>query len=273
MNFAPFAFQNTQGITYDSNAQAFFTAAGITDTTQKNAVNQLVLDLKSNSLWNNMFIIYPFVGGTSTTTSYNLKDTNDFRITWNGGVTFASTGVVSNGTSGYGDTGWNPKTYSASFPSIVNSLSLSVYSRTNSTNDGEEYGVASGQPAIQMLAKRTNGNAIFDNYNSTNGRIQTAVTNSLGLFTSSREYVNYFGAYRNSSQVGSYLTTSQTTANITTTLNYKLAVLAQNNAGSIGSYSTRELAWMHVGYGLTSTQVGTLYTIVQAYQTALSRNV
>jgi hypothetical protein len=273
MNFAPFAFQNSQAVTYDSNAQAFFDAAGITNTTEKNAVNQLVLDLKSNSLWNNMFFIYPFVGGTSTTTSYNLKNTSQYQITWNGGITFSSTGVLSNGTSGYGNTGWNPKTYSLSFPSITSSLCLSVYSRTNNTNDGEEYGVASGQPAIQMLAKRTNGNAIFDNYNSTNGRIQTAVTNSQGLFTSSRTAQNYFQAFRNASQVGSDLTTNQNTADITTTLNYNLYVLAQNNAGSAASYSTRELAWMHAGYGLSSSQVSTLYTIVQNYQTALSRNV
>jgi len=272
MNFAPFAFQNTQGITYDPAAQAFFTAAGITDTTQKSAVNQLVLDLKSNSLWTKMYVIYPFVGGTSTTTSYNLVDTTKYQITWNGGITFSTNGVVSNGSSGYGNTGWNPRTFN-SLTGITTSLSLSIYSRTNSTNDGEEFGVASGQPAIQMLAKRTNGNVIFDNYNSSNGRIQTAVTNSLGLFTTSRTAQNAMAIYRNASQLGSTLTTNATTTDITTTLNYNLFVLAQNNAGSAASYSTRQLAWMHIGAGLTSGEVSTLNTIVQAYQTTLSRNV
>jgi hypothetical protein len=272
MNFAPFAFQNSQGVTYDPAAQAFFTAAGITDTTQKSAVNQLVLDLKSNSLWTKMYVIYPFVGGTSTSTSYNLVDTTKYQITWNGGITFASTGVLSNGTSGYGNTGWNPKVFNSG-TTITSSLSLSVYSRTANSNDGEEYGVASGQPAIQMLARRSSGNALFDNYNSTNGRVQGAVTNSQGLFTSSRTAQNSFAGYRNATQVGSTLTTNQTTTDITTTLNYNLYVLAQNNAGSTASYSTRELAWMHIGAGLTSSEVSTLNTIVQAYETTLSRNV
>lgn len=272
MNFAPFAFQNTQGITYDPNAQAFFTAADLNNTTDRNAVNQLVLDLKSNSLWTKMYVIYPFVGGISTTCSYNLVNPNTYQITWNGGMTFSSTGVVSNGSSGYGNTGWNPKSFDA-LTGITTSLCLSVYSRTNSTNDGEEYGVASGNPAIQMLAKRTNGNVIFDNYNSSTGRIQTAVTNSLGLFTSSRTAQNELKGYRNASQVGSTLTTNQTASNIQTTLNYNLYVCAQNNAGSTASYSTRQLAWMHIGAGLTSSEVSTLYTIVQNYQTALSRNV
>lgn len=272
MNFAPFAFQNSQAVTYDAAAQAFFTAAGITDTTQKSAVNQLVVDLKANSLWTKMYVIYPFVGGTSTTTSYNLVDTTKYQITWNGGITFASTGVKSNGSSGYGNTGWNPKVFNSG-TTITDSICLSVYSRTNSTNDGEEYGVASGQPAIQMLAKRTNGNVIFDNYNSLDGRIQTAVTNSLGLFTSSRTNYNEFKGYRNATQVGSTNTTNTTYSNITTTLNYNLYVLAQNNAGSTASYSTRELAFMHIGAGLTSAEVSTFYTIIQAYQTTLSRNV
>ena len=34
-------------IVYDADAVAFFTAASITDTTQKNAVNTLVISLKS----------------------------------------------------------------------------------------------------------------------------------------------------------------------------------------------------------------------------------
>jgi len=270
MNFAPFAFQNSQTI-YDSNAQAFFDAAGITNSTQKSAVNQLVLDLKSNSLWSKMYVIYPFVGGTSTTTKYNLVDPTTYTITWNGGITFSTTGVQSNGTSGYGNTGWNPKTFN-SLTAITASLSLSVYSTSISSNDGEEYGVANGQPAIQMLARRSSGNALFDNYNSTNGRVQGSVATSAGLFTSSRTAQNELKGYRNATQVGSTLTTNQNTADITTSLNYNLYVLAQNNAGTTASYSTRNLAFMHIGAGLTSSEVSTFYTIIQTFQTTLGRN-
>jgi len=272
MNFAPFAFQNTQGVSIDPIAQAFFTAAGITGATEQSAINTLVTSLKSNNLWSKMYVIYPFVGGTSSSTSYNLVDTTKYQITWNGGITFASTGVLSNGTSGYGNTGWNPKVFNSG-TTITTSLSVSAYSRTNSTNDGEEFGVANGQPAIQMLAKRTNGNAILDNYNSLAGRINGSVTNSQGLFTSSRTAQNVMVGYRNSTQFGATATTNANTADITTSLNYNLYLLAQNNAGSTASYSTREVAWFHIGAGLTSGEVSTLYTIVQAYQTTLGRNV
>jgi hypothetical protein len=43
----PYSF----GVAYDPDAQAFFTASGLTGATNLNAVNQLVLDLKAASIW------------------------------------------------------------------------------------------------------------------------------------------------------------------------------------------------------------------------------
>ena len=69
---------------YIADAQAFITAASITDPTQQSAINQLVVDLKGYGVWTKMQAIYPFVGGTSTSTSYNLKNTAQFQISWKG---------------------------------------------------------------------------------------------------------------------------------------------------------------------------------------------
>lgn len=99
------------GPSYDTDAQSFFTAAGITDATQKSAVNTMVVALKAASLWTGIKAIYPYVGGTADTTKYNLKDPRDlnaaYRITWSGGITYDSTGVTFNGTTGGGDTNLN----------------------------------------------------------------------------------------------------------------------------------------------------------------------
>ena len=88
---------------FDPDAQAFITAAGITDTTQKNAINTLVLDLKAYAIWPKFIAIYPYVGGTATTHKFNLVDPLDdnaaFRITWNGGVTHNANGITGNGLS------------------------------------------------------------------------------------------------------------------------------------------------------------------------------
>ena len=87
----------------DPDAQAFIDATGISGT-DATAINQLVLDLKSNILWTKMVAIYPLVGGSSSSTKYNLKDTTLYEVTWNGTLTFASTGVTVNGTNVWGDT-------------------------------------------------------------------------------------------------------------------------------------------------------------------------
>ena len=272
MNFAAFAFFNTSS-PYDPDAQAFFNAAGITNTTQKNAVNQLVLDLKSNSLWSKMYIIYPFVGGTSTTTKYNLVNPSTYTITWNGGATFASTGVKGNGTNSYGRTGLIMSTFYGTVPTITTSNSMSVYSRTSSTGDDTECGTTSGgQPAFQVLCQRNTGNCIWDNYNSSNGRVNAGVFDSTGLFLTSRTSQTSMKGFRNATSFATNTSTA-TTTDISTTLNKELYILAQNNNGTAASYTNRELAFYHWGAGLSDAEVSTFYTIVQTFQTTLSRNV
>ena len=92
-------------------ADAFIKAAGITDSTQQTAIKTLVNDLNGYGLWSKMKAIYPMVGGTATSHSYNLKDTTKFQITWNGGLTHDSNGVTGNGTNGYGNLNLNPRTH------------------------------------------------------------------------------------------------------------------------------------------------------------------
>ena len=85
--FQPTAFLGVSGAparTYDSSSVAFFTAADITDTALKNAVDDMVVSLKNNSLWNKMRCIYPFVTDKSTSSGslvqfkYNLVDTSSY---------------------------------------------------------------------------------------------------------------------------------------------------------------------------------------------------
>ena len=268
---------------YDPNAQAFITAAGISNVTEQGAINQLVLDLKSYSIWNKMLVIYPFVGGTSTTTKYNLVNPSTYTITWNGGVTFDSNGVTGNGTTGYGDTGFIPATVNFT-TGLTTSLSYSVYSRTNIISDASDMGVTNytnivgNMAAIQVLCRRQvpysypNYFMYGDNYNSNNGRMSGAVADSLGLFSSSRTTRTSMKIFRNSTQVGTTLTTSQINADMAN-LQYQIYVLAANQRGTAVSYTTRNLAFMHISTGLSDAQIGNLYTAVQTYQTTLGRQV
>jgi len=64
----------------DPDAQAYITAAGITDPTEQAAVNQLVLDLKGSGsttnntdVWSDSYTIYPLSPTSLTAAEYNLK--------------------------------------------------------------------------------------------------------------------------------------------------------------------------------------------------------
>jgi hypothetical protein len=253
---------------FDSDAQAFFTAAGITDATQKSAVNQLVLDLKSASIWTKMTVIYPYVGGAATPHSFNLKAPGSNQITWAGTVTHNSNGVTGNGSTGRGDTGLN-----CSSGLSINDTHFCVYSRTSSTATSCEIG-ALGTGSLQysgVFCKYTDNNMYGELWatGTANDEAFANVTNSQGLFTASRRAINDFEIYRNATSLATKSgNRSGTAPNVT------LNVLCQNNNGSGGTaFSARNCAYHSAGAGLTDTDVSNLYTAVQAFQTTLGRQV
>jgi hypothetical protein len=89
--YGPAGTGSTSGTSggYDADAQAFLTAAAITDVTIGGAINTLVLSIKAANVWGKIVAAYPFVGGTASTHKYNLKNPLDtdaaFRMTFVGG--------------------------------------------------------------------------------------------------------------------------------------------------------------------------------------------
>ena len=128
-----------RGIGFDPDAQSFFdrvtAAGGSLTTTEKNAVNQLVLDMKSAGIWTAMKAIYPMVGASAAACAQNLKSSS-FTGTFSSGWTFASTGATPNGTSAYMDTGLN-----ANSDLTYTDFHHSYYSRTNNSTTGYEIGI------------------------------------------------------------------------------------------------------------------------------------
>ena len=137
----PKRFVPLGGASTDADAQAFITAAGITDATQKSAVNQLVLDLKNANIWTKMKAIYPILGGSASSHKWNLKDPRDldaaFRLTFSTGWTHSSTGMLPNGTSAYANTFIAGNTYSTN-------IHLSFYSGTQTVGGSFEMGCSDG---------------------------------------------------------------------------------------------------------------------------------
>jgi len=264
------AFQTTLGRSIgtqtvsDADAQAFVTNAGIVDQVEANAVNNLVIGLKADGLWSKMKAVYPFVGGTSTTTSYNLRNTAQYQITWNGGITFSSTGVLPNGTNGYGQTGFSFNSTTAL------SSHISTYIRTNSTSFACEMGSGNASTGDDECRIVRNGAAWSNNQcDNVGGRLSPSAVNSTGLILNSRRANNDWETYQN----GISLATKTTTNSYTGGSNYSIALFARNSVGSYDIYSNKQCAFASIGDGLTDTEVTNLNTRVTTFQTALNRNV
>lgn len=252
------------------DAQAFLTAAAITDPTQVNAVNTLVNGLQQDGIWTKMKAIYPFVGGTATTHKYNLKDPRDldaaFRLVFNGGWTHSSTGATPNGVNGYADTKFSDSVLTP------NSSHMSYYSRTNALTNTYDMGIYNGTKGIWFgVRSSATGVGLFTGGIFQLGsslEVTSLNTDSTGLYIGGKNGNTTVKFYKNGTTVAS-ATKADATA---TSTNIYLATLNQNGTPAFG-FSTKQIAFSTIGDGLTDTEATNLYTRVQAFQTSLSRQV
>lgn len=244
----------------DFDANEFINAASITNQTQKDACNQLVISLKGYGIWTKMKAIYPFVGGTASAHKFNLKDPRNlnaaFRLVFNGGVTHSSTGVLFNGTNGYADSLLTPSTSLS-----LNSTHVSVYSRTNVISSGALVGLQL-DTAPQINIFPTFSSNLYMRVNSAATAQIVANTSSLGLFIANRVSSTQTRNFQNA-----ILRTQ--TANSTSLPTQTIQLSRQGNT----NYGNFEQAFASIGNGLTDTEALNLYTAVQAYQTTLGRQV
>ncbi len=259
--------QSSGGGGNDADAQAFITAASITDNTQKSAINTLVTSLKSANIWTKMKAIYPFVGGTATSHKFNLKDPRDldaaFRLVFAGGGTHSSTGYQLNGSNSWGDTKLIPSTTLS-----AGNISLGFYSRTNRVGANKVVMGTFTTPSsgFNIFPRYTDNKAYFSLADDGNVNTPTPVTSTLGF---------YQGARNNS--------TTQSLSNINGN-NYSYTyntVSLPNTSMFIGSINyfaatyvdSLELAFSYIGENLSAVDMGNYYTAVQTFQTTLGRQV
>jgi hypothetical protein len=256
------------GASTDPDAQAFITAAGITDATQKSAVNQLVLDLKSANIWTKMKAIYPIVGGTASTHKWNLKDPRDldaaFRLTFSTGWTHSSTGMLP--ATAYADTFLIP---SAAY-GVDHNKHLSFYSRTNldtalaSSSIGSDNSVS----GYCRFSVKTQGQTAMV-YGGTNGTFSISNLNATGFYIANRSSSTASQYYKNGTLIGNGNATNSTTSNIPR----KLLISAAFSVTSITYYDNKQCAFASIGDSLTAGEVTSFNTAVTTYQTTLGRNV
>ena len=246
----------------DPNAIAFINAASITNQIQIDAINNLVIGLKADGLWTKMKAIYPFVGGTASSHKFNLKDPRDldaaFRLQFFGGLTHSATGCLSNGTNGYANTYFIPSTHLT-----VNNGGWSFYSRTQVNENKYEMGTNSGSSFNALLTRFAN--RFYAAYDSTYGN-NYPNADSRGFYTVSRNETNNIRGFINGTKV-----IDNTSIGILSSI--PMYIFAENNLGTLVNISTKECAFSALHDGLSDTEAANFYTRVQAFQTALGRQL
>jgi hypothetical protein len=250
---------------YDPDAQAFFTASGLTGSTNLTAINQLVLDLKSYGIWTKMKAIYPFVGGTAALHKWNLKDPQDanaaFRLVFNGGWTHSSTGAKPNGTNAYADTFFNP-----SINSIQNSHHFSVYLRNNEA-DKIPFGATTinnglnGGTIIPKLSNQTYYGINQNGYSPT-----FADSDSRSHYIVTRTASNVSKAFKRN-----VLQSTSTIGSVLANASYYIG--HWNSIGVVQYFSANENAFTTIGDGLSDTEAANLYLCAQNFNTTLARQI
>ena len=260
---------------FDSDAQAFITATGITDSTQQNAINTLVLDLKSYGIWTKMKAIYPMVSDAASSAlraeqhKYNLKDPRNldaaFRLGFYGGVTHNSNGILFNGTNGGAFTFFN-----AFLIQAKNNLHLSLYTRTRPTRgaDVNDINMLSGYAASGWTTLRATSNSGNFEYFST-----SYTAEGVAVLNSSTSVGFSLGSRTSSTSIKYYKNTTSVSGNgAVHNDDFKNAELTLNG-NAINAYSAGQYSFASMGDGLTDTEAANFYTSVQAFQTTLSRQV
>lgn len=271
---------------YDPDVQTYIDAAGLTDATQKEAINTLVLGLKAENIWNKIDLIMPILGGTEQSHLTNLKGSG----TWVsfGSWTHSAEGMIGNGTDAF----------------LLPSVDMSSY--THALECDVHVGAYVSQPSSTGL-RMVGGimNNTVDNY----ARV------GIGYLSGSQFYGGAYGDLTEISWGTSFdrfIVVNSYYPDITpkpsgppsawaTASVYKNAVpliTSQNGAWSpiSGSYDDQfcigALYWigqpnnvyssngcfdgyikyLSIGGGLTSGEIDTYNTLVEAYQTALGRS-
>ena len=271
LGLSPRDYSVAGGVTYDTDAQAYFTAnTTITSAADKNAINTFYLGLKTDGVYTKIKAMYLPIWGSAASSKWNLVNPLDtdaaFRLTFATGMTFTSSGMTSNGTTGYANTNFLPSTNLSS-----NSVHLNFYSRSNidafTVDVGAKNGSFGGNPTLGIISRSSGSMYSYANVNENTNRLINTNASSLGLHTMSRNGTTTVTHFRNATSLGSGVRTELIV------VNFNLFICAQNTTGTPSLYSTRQCAFTSVGDGLSNAEVTNFYNRVNTLMTYFGINV
>lgn len=260
---------------YDNDAIAYIGAAGITDPDQATAIFTLVDDLKTNDIWDDCLAVYPLIGLGATANTFNLIDIHNFNLSFTGTWTHSLTGANTNGAGGS-----FANTHIKSYEDCGSgNQHMSVW-----LNTGDSVGSIMGCLDVDTPDTRSEiwiGGTEYGEY-----RVASQSTLPLIINVGDTGAVDFRGFYCVSRVGGSSTQVSgqKGSSIISGTCAYQLCDLDSlitigglNNDGKLSPtnvlYQTNnQMQFISIGKTLTAAKMGLLNTIVDDYQTNLSRH-
>lgn len=270
LGLTPRDYSVSGGVTYDADAQAYFTAnTAITSDADKNAINTFYLGLKSDGIYTKIKAMYLPIWGSASSSKWNLVNPLDtdaaYRLNFATGYTFSNSGMTPNGTSAFSNTFFQTNSID------INSLHFSVYSRTNTTSGTQsEFGSLKTSATVSYTDFSPNLSSLGAYARVNDGLAPTYVSNSntTGFYIVSRTASNLKKIFKNGSVLQS-LTTASTAKSL---INNYLSAVNQNGTSTI-YYSSRQQSFASIGDGLTDTEATNFHTRVNTLMTYFGINV
>jgi hypothetical protein len=262
------ADSNTVAQVLDADANAYFTAIALTNSTIKAAENTFFISRKNLFALNTSIASYHLITDSVTNSdrlnqfkfnAYNpINADANKRLVFGGTVTANTTGLQGS-ANGFANTFVNPSTdYSGTDFTCI-------YAINTSSSNGVDFGnVDSGGNGLWIATKFTDANTYYGAYTGSQNK-GNVIANSKAIYSYKRSG-NTVTLKRNN------VTVFTDTIAAVSKLNYSMYLLCRNFNGTGQLYTTKEYSFFEfIGSAITAQQETDFYTALAAREAALGR--
>jgi hypothetical protein len=266
---------STPPIPFDADAAAYLEAivqtGGTLSPTISAATDTLFTSLKSNGLYSKLDVLYLFLGGVSASNALNgIRTNSSFDITWNGGMSFNSSGSTGNGTNGYGNTNYNPRTNSSAL-----NASWGIYQTAdNFFGEKHPFGAFDGT-FLNVHRGENNGTIGLYGYEVSSAR-SFLTPNSFGgqfIATFSSASTKTLTYDRSNLSLSASTTAPAGGTALLPNQPYYLFTLNINGAPYSGQYYNGTLSSFFAGDFLSNSEITIIDGLINNFNTTLNRNL
>ena len=253
----------------DPDVKKYKNKSGVSDGVIIPLVNTYVTELKAAGLWSKFYAIYPFLGGTASTSSFNLKDADSYQISWTGGMTYSTLGVDFNGTTGFGDTNFDFSALSSTIEDIHFSF-CTTDANGGLANIPMGVGSTAADDRIRIAFDAGTNNYYADMWSNADvaGRVLVSGMGApAGHYLATRYNDSAAFVYLD----GVQMALNSTTVNVSEVPSDTFYIGAANVAGVAAGFTTKTFGLATIGKYMTGTDMTSFQTITDKFLTSLGR--